>query len=64
MYRIQDFKIHFIAGLAEGKAMTGNTTSSDSQKKRPMPDFVVKDKDGNKIEHPYAEPVRLNLPHL
>ena len=51
--------LDIIAGLAEGKAMTGNTTSSDSQKKRPMPDFVVKDKDGNKIEHPYAEPVRI-----
>ena len=47
-----------IAGLADGKAMTGNNTPSDSQKKRPMPDFMT-DKDGNKIEHPYAEPVRI-----
>lgn len=47
-----------IAGLAEGKAMTGNNTSSDSQKKRPMPDFRT-DKNGNKIE--YDEPVRIKL---
>lgn len=45
-----------IAGLAEGKAMTGNNTSSDSQKKRPMPDFMT-DKEGNKIE--YDKPVRM-----
>lgn len=47
-----------IAGLAEGKAMTGNNTSSDSQKKRHMPDFMT-DKNGNKIE--YDEPVRIKL---
>lgn len=45
-----------IAGLADGKAMTGNNTPSDSQKKRPMPDFMT-DKEGNKIE--YDKPVRM-----
>ena len=47
-----------IAGLADGKAITGNNTPSDSQKKRPMPDFMT-DKNGNKIE--YDEPVRIKL---
>ena len=56
--KVQEVK-DIIAGLANGKAMTGNNTSSDSQKKRPMPDFMVTDKDGNKIKDPYDKPVKI-----
>ena len=55
--KVQEVK-DIIAGLANGKSMTGNNTPSDSRK-RPMPDFMVTDKDGNKIKDPYDKPVKI-----
>jgi len=55
--KVQEVK-DIIAGLADGKSMTGNNTPSDSRK-RPMPDFMVTDKDGNKIKDPYDKPVKI-----